>query len=96
MTGERRYPAPVSGACSGEGTAGVTSVILSGRGACVDSPTVGIADVGAPVEAVPAVWIAMVCPLCGEHRRYLPTEIFQGRVSWELLKKPPSRAVRRV
>src|SRR5271170_5819844 len=25
-------------------------------------------------------------PLCGEHRRYLPTEVFQGRVSYEVTK----------
>jgi hypothetical protein len=24
------------------------------------------------VETLPASWIAVKCPLCGEHRRYLP------------------------
>jgi hypothetical protein len=32
--------------------------------------------------------IAVKCPLCGEHRRYLPTEVFQGRVSYALVRKP--------
>lgn len=41
-------------------------------------------DIPAPVETLPASWIAARCPLCGEHRRYLPTEVFQGRVSWQI------------
>ena len=45
-------------------------------------------NVPAGVETLPASWIAAQCPLCGEHRRYLPTEVFQGRVSYALLKKP--------
>jgi hypothetical protein len=40
------------------------------------------------VETLPASWIAVKCPLCSEHRRYLTTEVFQGRVSYALLKKP--------
>jgi len=39
------------------------------------------------VETLPASWIAVKCPLCGEHR-YLPNEIFEGRVSYQVLKKP--------
>jgi phage FluMu protein Com len=45
-------------------------------------------NIPALVETLPASWIAVKCPLCGEHRRYLPTEIFQGRVSYALLRKP--------
>ena len=45
-------------------------------------------NVPAPVETLPASWIAAKCPLCGEHRRYLPTEIFRGRLSYALLRKP--------
>ncbi|HZD49173.1 MAG TPA: hypothetical protein VE178_10545 [Silvibacterium sp.] len=45
-------------------------------------------NIPAPVETLPASWIAAKCPLCGEHRRYLPTEIFQGRLSYALLRKP--------
>ena len=40
------------------------------------------------VKGVPASWIAVKCPLCGEHRRYLPAEVFRGRVSYELIRKP--------
>jgi hypothetical protein len=45
-------------------------------------------NIPAPVETLPASWIAAKCPLCGEHRRYLPTEIFQGRLSYALLRRP--------
>ena len=43
-------------------------------------------NVPAMVETLPASWIAVKCPLCGEHRRYLPTEVFQGRVSYKLIR----------
>jgi hypothetical protein len=45
-------------------------------------------NIPAMVETLPSSWIAVKCPLCGEHRRYLPSEVFQGRVSYQLLKKP--------
>jgi hypothetical protein len=45
-------------------------------------------NVPAPVETLAASWIAAKCPLCGEHRRYLPTEIFRGRLSYALLRRP--------
>src|SRR5580704_4588546 len=45
-------------------------------------------NVPAMVERLPASWIAIKCPLCSEHRRYLPTEVFQGRVSYALIRKP--------
>lgn len=45
-------------------------------------------NIPAMVVTVPASWIAVKCPLCGEHRRYLPAEAFQGRVSHQVLKKP--------
>jgi hypothetical protein len=45
-------------------------------------------NVPAPVETLPASWIAATCPLCGERRAYLPAEVFQGRISWKLLRKP--------
>lgn len=44
-------------------------------------------NIPAPVEAIPDSWIIAACPLCGEHRRYLPNDIFQGRLSHELLAK---------
>ncbi len=31
------------------------------------------------VETLPALWIAIWCPLCSEHRRYLPYRGFQGQ-----------------
>jgi len=42
----------------------------------------------APVETMPSSWVATKCPLCGELRQYIPTEIFQGRVSYQAIKKP--------
>jgi hypothetical protein len=45
-------------------------------------------NIPAPVETSPSSWIAAKCPLCGEHRRYLPNEIFQGRLSFKLTRKP--------
>jgi hypothetical protein len=45
-------------------------------------------NIPAPVETLPAQPIAARCPLCAEHRRYLPSEIFQGRLSHFLLRKP--------
>ena len=42
----------------------------------------------AMVETLPASWIAVKCPLCSEYRRFLPTEVFPGRVSYALVRKP--------
>ena len=44
-------------------------------------------NVPAGIETLPASWIAVKCPLCSEHRRYLPTGVFQGRVSYALSRK---------
>ncbi len=41
-------------------------------------------NIPAPVETVPDDWIIAVCPLCDQRRRYLPAEIFQGRLSHEV------------
>jgi hypothetical protein len=49
-------------------------------------------NIPAPVETLPASWIAAACPLCGEKRRYLPTEVFAGRISYRAMKKPSARA----
>ena len=40
------------------------------------------------VETMPSSWVATKCPLCGEHRQYLSTEIFQDGVSYLAVKKP--------
>lgn len=39
-------------------------------------------NIAAPVQAMPDSWIVTTCSLCGEKRRYLPTELFQGSFSW--------------
>jgi hypothetical protein len=45
---------------------------------------------------VPSQPIAAKCPLCGEHRRYLPSEVFLGRLSYLFLRKPVRTADGRV
>jgi hypothetical protein len=45
-------------------------------------------NVPAPVGTMPVSWIIAKCPLCGEKRRYLPSEIFRGRLSHQLGPKP--------
>ncbi len=42
----------------------------------------------APVGTMPGSWIAGQCPLCGEKRNYLPSEILQGKLSHRLGSKP--------
>jgi hypothetical protein len=42
-------------------------------------------NIPAPVETMPDSWIIAACPLCGEQRRYLPVDIFQGRLSHDFL-----------
>jgi hypothetical protein len=41
-------------------------------------------NVPAPVGTMPDSWIAAKCPLCGDRWRYLPSEIFNGRLSHRL------------
>jgi hypothetical protein len=43
-------------------------------------------NIAAPVETMPDSWIIHTCPLCGERRRYLPVEIFRGRLSYPFEK----------
>jgi len=38
-------------------------------------------NIPAPVETMPDTWIVAECPLCGARRRYLPPDIFRGRLS---------------
>jgi hypothetical protein len=45
-------------------------------------------NIPAPVETMPDTWIVADCPLCGARRRYLPPDIFRGRLSCRLGKKP--------
>ena len=39
-------------------------------------------NIAAPVETLPDSWIIAQCPQCKEKRRYLPAEIFRGRLSY--------------
>jgi hypothetical protein len=48
-------------------------------------------NIPAPVESVPAQPIAARCPICGDHRRYLPSEVFLGRLSHLLMIRNPVR-----
>src|SRR5580693_5401270 len=41
-------------------------------------------SIPAPVQTLPSSWIVAGCPLCHEERRYLPDEIFRGRLSHKL------------
>jgi hypothetical protein len=43
-------------------------------------------NIAAMVQTLPAQPIAVKCPLCSEHRQYLPSEVFQGRLSHLLLR----------
>lgn len=45
-------------------------------------------NVPAPVQTMPDTWIVADCPLCGERRAYLPPDIFRGRISYRLSRKP--------
>ncbi len=53
-------------------------------------------NIPAPVESMPAQPVATRCPLCGEHRRYLPAEVFLGRLSHFMMRKPVRTADGRV
>jgi hypothetical protein len=39
------------------------------------------------IGPMPDVWIIAKCPLCSEKRRYLSSEIFRGRPSYNLYSK---------
>lgn len=49
--------------------------------------------VPAPVRTMPDSWIVARCPLCGEIRHYLPSEIFRGKLSYKLSSKRSSLVV---
>src|ERR1035441_1420191 len=50
------------------------------------------ANIPAPVENMPVSWIVTQCPLCGDKRRYLPSDIFRGRLSKKVTNVPAQRA----
>ena len=41
---------------------------------------------------MPSQPIAAKCPLCHDHRHYLPPEVFLGRLSHRMIRKPVSTA----
>lgn len=53
-------------------------------------------NIPAPMGTMLDTWIVADCPLCGCKRRYLPSEIFRGRLSRELTQQhlKPERTVR--
>jgi hypothetical protein len=53
-------------------------------------------NIPAPVEKVPSQPVAARCPLCDEHRRYLPSEVFLDRLSHLMIRKPVRSADGRV
>jgi hypothetical protein len=63
-------------------------VVVQCKGCAENIPT--------PVEMMPSQPIAARCPLCYEHRRYLPSEVFLGRLSHLIIRKPVSSADGRV
>src|SRR6202044_1150694 len=44
-------------------------------------------DVLAGTDSFPAISICVVCSLCGEKRRYLPSEVIHGRPHFVVLRK---------
>ena len=44
-------------------------------------------NIPVPVQTLPNDWIIAVCPLCRQRRRYLPAEIFQGRLSNPVMER---------
>jgi len=47
-------------------------------------------NIPAPVETMPSQPVAATCPLCAEHRRYLPSEVFLGRLSHLIISRSVS------
>jgi len=50
-------------------------------------------DVPTGVTEFPFQSIVIECPLCGEKRRYLPSEIFLGRVDQLVSRRVRTRAI---
>jgi hypothetical protein len=50
-------------------------------------------NIPAPIGTMPESWIAAQCPICGEKRSYLPSEICQGKLSYGLGPKPARSVV---
>jgi len=50
-------------------------------------------NIPAPVGTMPDSLIVARCPLCGEIRHYLPSEIFRGKLSYKLSSRSSRPAV---
>lgn len=48
-------------------------------------------DIPAGVREFPFQPIAVACPLCGERRQYLPSEVFLGNAHYLIAKKARSK-----
>jgi hypothetical protein len=48
-----------------------------------------------PVGTMPDTWIVATCPLCGDRRRYLPTDVFRGMLSYKLYSGESRKPVQR-
>jgi hypothetical protein len=53
-------------------------------------------NIPAPVQTMPSQPITARCPLCHEDRHYLPSEVFLGRLSHLMIRKPVATADGRV
>lgn len=74
------FSSPILGSMSGGAPARVCdfAVTCKGCGECVP----------APVETMPSSWIIAQCPLCNEKNQYVPPDIYRGRPSMKLIRKP--------
>lgn len=48
-------------------------------------------NIPAPVETMPDQYFVARCPLCGVRRNYLPADLFQGRLSYDLIRQRSAR-----
>jgi hypothetical protein len=45
----------------------------------------------APIQTMPDTWIVVICPLCGDTRRYLPAQIYRGMMSHRIQRRIEER-----
>ena len=74
------FYSPILGSMLGEPPARFCdfAVTCKGCGECVP----------APVETMPSSWIIAQCPLCNEKNQYVPPDIYRGKLSMKLTRKP--------
>ena len=78
--GHFAFYSPILGSMFGEPPARFCdfAVTCKGCGECVP----------APVETMPSSWIIAQCPLCNEKNQYVPPDIYRGKLSMKLTRKP--------